>query len=70
MKQIKFKRLLLNLSKLFGKFPRYTIDIMAENYDISSQEIQDLIKVFKNQGFLVLLKDEDFYYKVSQKIKG
>jgi hypothetical protein len=42
------------------------IDIMAENYGISSREIPDLIKKFTNRDLLVLLKDDDFYYKVSQ----
>jgi hypothetical protein len=61
---LKFKALLLELSKLYGKFPRYMIEIMAENSGISSQEIPELIKTFKSQKILILLKDEDFYYKV------
>lgn len=64
--KLKFKALLLELSKLYGKFPAYMIDIMAENSGISSQEVPLLIKAFKKKGFLILLKDEEFYYKVAQ----
>jgi hypothetical protein len=67
-KEIKFKALLHELSNLYGKFPAYMIEIMAENNGISSQELPHLIKIFKKQGILVLLKDEDFYYKISNKI--
>ncbi|MFX0074345.1 MAG: hypothetical protein ACFE96_02810 [Candidatus Hermodarchaeota archaeon] len=63
---LKFKALLLELSKIYGKFPRYMIDIMAEDSGITSQEIPNLIKAFENRGILILLKNEDFYFKVSQ----
>lgn len=63
---LKFEALLRELSKLYGKFPRYMIEIMAENSGISSQDLLILMKEFKNKGFLTILKDEDFYYKVSQ----
>lgn len=63
---LKFKILLLKLSKLYRKFPAYMIEIMAEDSGIPSQEIPLLIKMFKKMGFLILLKDEEFYYKISQ----
>lgn len=62
---LKFEALLRELSKLYGKFPKYMIEIMAENSGISSQELLLLIREFKKQGFLTILKDEDYYYKVS-----
>jgi hypothetical protein len=61
---IKFKRLLGELSNLYEKFPVYMIEIMAENSGISSQELPHLIKTFKKRGYLILLKEEDFYYKI------
>ncbi len=64
---LKFKTLLLNLSKLHRKFPAYMIEIMAEDIGIPSHEIPRLIKKFKKKGFLIPLKDAQFYYKISQK---
>jgi len=64
---LKFKSLLLKLSKLYGKFPKYMIEIMAENEGIPSQDLPKLITEFKKKGFLTLLKDEDFYYKITRK---
>jgi hypothetical protein len=61
----KFKALLQELSNLHDKFPAYMIEIMAENGGIPSQELPHLIKMFKKRGYLILLKDEDFYYKIS-----
>jgi len=63
---LKFKNLLLNLSKLYNKFPIYLIELMAEDNGIPNQEIPRLIKKFKKKGFLIPLKDERIYYKISQ----
>ena len=62
----KFKLLLLELAKLYEKFPSYMIEIMAENSGISSQEIPLLIKKFKKNGFLTLVKNEEFYYELTR----
>ena len=62
----KFKALLLRLSDLYGTFPAYMIDLMAENSGISNQEIPALIKKFENKGFLTPVKDEQFYYKIAE----
>ena len=64
--ETKFKSLLCKLSKLYGKFPAYMIEIIAEDAGISQQETQLLIEKFKKKGFLNLLKDEEFYYKISR----
>ena len=63
---IKFKALLHELSNLYDKFPAYMIEIMAENSGISNQELPHLIKRFKKRGYLILLKEEDYYYKISR----
>ncbi len=65
--RFKFKTLLLKLSKLYSKFPVYLIEIMAEDSGIPCQEIPRLIKKFKKKGFLIPIKDEQFYFKISQK---
>ena len=64
--RLKFKTLLLNLSKLYSKFPSYMIEIMAEDTGIPNQELPRLIKKYKKKGFLIPLKDEQFYFKISQ----
>ncbi|MFX0009085.1 MAG: hypothetical protein ACFE9R_02115 [Candidatus Hermodarchaeota archaeon] len=62
---VKFKALLYNLSKLYGKFPAYMIEIMAEDSGISRDEIPHLIEIFQKQGILIQLKDDDFYFQIS-----
>ena len=62
-----FSEILLELSKLYGKFPKYMLEIMAENYGIPALELKLLIKSFKKQGVLTVLKNEDFYYQLEVK---
>ena len=63
----KFKEMLMELSKLYGKFPKYLLEIMAENYGIPSQDLPNLITEFNKKGILTFLRDEDFYYKITRK---
>ena len=63
-----FSEVLLELSRLYGKFPRYVIEIMADNYGIPAVELKLLIKSFKKQGILTVLKNEDFYYQLEKKL--
>ena len=63
-----FIEALLELSKLYGKFPKYMLEIMADNYGIPALELKLLIKSFKKQGFLTVLKNEDFYYQLEVKL--
>jgi hypothetical protein len=64
----KFKSLLNNLSKQYPKFPVYMIDIMAKDAGIPPLEIPLLIDKFAKKGFLIRLKAEDLYFKVSPEI--
>jgi len=64
----KFNEVLLELSKLYGKYPKYVLEIMAENYGIPAEELKLLIKSFKKQGVLTVLKNENFYYKINEKL--
>ena len=59
-----FIEVLLELSKLYGKFPKYMLEIMADNYGIPALELKVLIKSFKKQKILTVLKNENFYYQV------
>jgi len=63
----RFNEVLLELSKLYGKFPKYMLEIMADNYGIPALELKFLIKSFKKQGVLTVLKNEDFYYQLEVK---
>ena len=63
-----FSEVLLELSKLYGKFPRYMLEIMAENYGIPAKELKLLIRSFKKQGIITVLKNEGFYYQLEIKL--
>jgi len=63
-----FIEVLLELSKLYGKFPKYMLEIMADNYGIPALGLKVLIKSFKKQKILTVLKNENFYYQVELKI--
>lgn len=63
----RFCEVLLELSRLYGKFPKYMLEIMAENYGILAFELKLLIKSFKKRGIITVLKNEDFYYQVETK---
>jgi len=63
-----FIEILLELSKLYGKFPKYMLEIMAENYEIPALELKLLIKSFKKLGIITVLKNEDFYYQLELKV--
>jgi len=62
-----FKKMLLELSNLYGKFPMYMLKIMAENYGISTSKLTELVKASKKAGLLTVSKDENYYYKVNKK---
>ena len=64
----RFSDVLLELSRLYGKFPRYMLEIMADNYGIPAVELKLLIRSFKKQGILTVLKNEGFYYQLEEKI--
>ena len=63
-----FSEVLIELSKLYGKFPKYILEIMAENYGIPALELKLLIKSFKKRGILTVLNNENFYYQLELKI--
>ena len=64
----RFTEVLLELSKLYGKFPKYILEIMADNYGIPALELKLLIKSFKKIGVLTVLKNENYYYQLELKL--
>ncbi len=63
----KFTEMIIELSKLYGKFPKYMLEIMAENYGIPRSELWVLINEFKKNKILLLIKEADYYFKVAKK---
>ena len=66
--EIRFIEVLLELSKLYGKFPKYILEIMADNYGIPALELKLLVKSFKKRGVLTVLKNENYYYQLEVKL--
>ena len=64
----RFSEVLLELSKLYGKFPKYILEIMAVNYGIPALELKLLVRSFKKRGVLTVLKNENFYYRLEPKL--
>lgn len=53
----KFRKMLVALTQKYKHFPLYIIEIMAENYRISSSEVKILIRGFQKKGVLIQLKN-------------
>ena len=64
----RFIEVLLELSMLYGKFPKYILEIMADNYAIPALELKLLVKSFKKLGVLTVLKNENYYYQLEAKL--
>jgi len=58
-----FHMLLHNLSSKYSEFPLYLIEIMAEDYQIPSSEIELLIRRFIKEEILIPLKNKNFQYR-------
>ena len=54
------------LKHTYKKFPKFMIEIAAENYGIPSQEVKELITTFVRNGILKILKNEGYYYKLNE----
>ena len=59
----KFAEMLLELSKLYKRFPNYLLDIMATDYGIPATELKTLIRSAKKSGMLIMNGDDDLYYR-------
>ena len=61
----KFFALLKDLFKQHETFPRYMMEIMAENYRIPNTEINFLIHEFQIKGVLILVKNNEEYFTLN-----
>ena len=62
----KFSEMLFELSKLYKRFPKYMLEIMAEDYEIPAIKLKSLIKSAKRSGELIK-NDDDTYYRHKEK---
>lgn len=62
----KFSEMLFELSKLYKRFPKYLLEIIAEDYKIPTIELKSLIKSAKRSGTLIK-NDDDMYYRHKEK---
>ena len=56
-----FVEMLFELSKLYKRFPKYMLEIMAEDYEIPAIELKILIRNAKKSGMLIKNDDDDYY---------
>lgn len=62
----KFTEMLLELSKLYKRFPNYMLEIMAKDYGIPMVELKTQIRSAKKSGMLIKNGDDDIYYRYNK----
>ena len=62
----KFLEALHSLQIRYRKFPKFMIEIIAEDHGIPSQEVKKLFRIFRRNGMLKILKDEGFSYQLNE----
>ena len=62
----RFLEVLQYLQSTYEKFPKFLIEIIAENFGIPSSEVKELIYMFRKKGMLKILKDEGYYFQLQQ----
>ena len=62
----KFLKALHSLQKSYRKFPKFMIEIIAENNGIPPSEVKKLFNIYRRNGILKILKDEGFYYQLDE----
>ncbi|MFX1286822.1 MAG: hypothetical protein ACFFB5_24500 [Promethearchaeota archaeon] len=60
-----FLEMLQFLQLTYQKFPKFMIEIMAENYSIPRKEIKPLIHKFRKEGILLILKNEGYTFTLN-----
>ena len=61
-----FLEMLQFLQITYQKFPKFMIEIMADNYGIPLKEIKLLILKFRKEGILLILKDKGYTFKLNE----
>ncbi|MFX1408788.1 MAG: hypothetical protein ACFFA6_00420 [Promethearchaeota archaeon] len=60
-----FLKMLQFLQLTYKKFPKFMIEVMAENYGIPFKEIKPLINKFRKEGILIILKNEGYTFTLN-----
>ena len=61
----RFLEVLQYLQSSYHKFPKFMIEIVAEDYGIPAQNIKSLTHNYIRNGMLKILKNEGFYYQLN-----
>jgi len=56
------------LQRTYRKFPKFMIEIMAENYGIPIKEIKPLLNKFRKKGILLIMKDEGYTFTLNKNV--
>jgi DNA-binding IscR family transcriptional regulator len=62
----RFLEALHSLQKSYKKFPKFMIEIIAENHGIPPSEVKKLFNIYRRNGILKILKNEGFYYQLNE----
>lgn len=57
-----FKQSLYELGKMYPSFPKYLIELMAENYSIPTSKVAGLIQRMIREEFLLYSKKQNVYF--------
>ncbi|MFX1316211.1 MAG: hypothetical protein ACFE9T_10130 [Promethearchaeota archaeon] len=60
-----FLEVLQFLQSTYKKFPKFMIEVMAENFGIPLKEIKPLINKFRKEGILIILKNEGYTFTLN-----
>ncbi len=63
----KFNEMVIELSSLYNQFPKYLLEIKAEDYGIPAIELKTLIRSAKKSGELIKIENDDTYYRRKKK---
>lgn len=63
----RFKEILKKLTMMYQSFPKYMIEIMADEYSIPRQEIPRLLRTMINQGILSYMKEKKHYFLLNSR---
>ena len=64
----RFLEALQYLQSTYKKFPKFMIEIIAENYGIPPEEVKELIYIHIKNGTLKIQKNEGFYYQLDNSL--
>ena len=62
----KFLEALHFLQNSYKKFPKFMIEIIAEDFGIPPPEVKKLFTIFRRKGILKILKNEGFSYQLNE----